>query len=165
MKLVVKSVLAGLVAIIGFGPVSSFAQDASCGCATAYHPGAAVGSIGQVKGDVVVSQAAGYDTAKAGGALDFGSRVVVGARGSAIVRAGDCKVSVPANSSLDISRVGDKVCLKVLGSEQTAAVPESSNGGGGGGLKFGPPGAIFAGALITTGVLAATQNDDNGVSR
>lgn len=163
MKLIVKSALAGLVAFIGLGPVAAFAQDASCGCATAYRGLGPVGSISQIKGDVVVSQAAGYDTAKVGGGLDFGSRVVVGPKGSAVVRAGGCNVSVPANSSLDISRVGDKVCLKVLGSEQTAAVPESSNQNGGG-FKFGPPEAIFAGALITSGVLAATQDDDNSVS-
>ncbi|ODT31282.1 hypothetical protein [Mesorhizobium sp. 65-26] len=166
MKLIVKGVLAGLVAFIGFGPVSSFAQDASCGCATAYRgPGNPVGSIRQVQGDVAVSQAAGYDSAKVGSALDFGSRVVVGPKGSALVQSGGCNVAVPANSSLDISRVGDKVCLKVLGSEQTAAVPGASNQSGGGGFKFGPPEAIFAGALITSGVLAATQDDDNGVSR
>lgn len=165
MKFFVKGVLAGFVAFAGFAPVASFAQDGSCGCATAYRgPGNPIGSITQVKGDVVVSQTTGYDTAKVGGGLDFGSRVVVGPKGSAVVKAGGCNVSVPANSSLDISRVGDKVCLKVLGSEQTAAVPDSSNGGGGGGLKFGAPEAIFAGALITTGVLAATQDDNNGVS-
>ena len=165
MKLVVKGVLAGLVAFVGFGSVSSFAQDASCGCATAYQgPGNPVGSIRQVAGDVVVSQTAGYDTAKVGGALDLGSRVVVGPKGSAVVRAGGCNVTVPANSSLDISRDGDKVCLKVLGSEQTAAVPESSNRGGGG-FKFGAPEAIFAGAIVTSGVLAATQKDDSGVSQ
>lgn len=165
MKLIVKGVLAGLVAFVGFSPVESFAQDASCGCATAYRgPGSPIGSITQVKGNVVVSQATGYDTAKVGGGLDFGSRVVVGPKGLAVVKAGGCNVSVRANSSLDISRVGDKVCLRVLGSEQTAAVPDSSNGGGGGGFKFGPPEAIFAGALITTGVLAATQDDNNGVS-
>lgn len=166
MKFIVKSVFAGLVAFAGIGPVASFAQDASCGCTTAYRGlGNPVGSISQVKGDVVVSQTAGYDTAKVGGTLDFGSRVVVGPKGMATVRAGGCNVKVPANSSLDISRLGDKVCLKILGSEQTAAVPESSNQNGGAGFRFGPPEAIFAGALITTGVLAATQDDDNGVSR
>lgn len=165
MKLIVNGVLAALVACVGLGPVASFAQDVSCGCATAYRgPGNPVGSIRQVTGDVAVSQAAGYDSAKVGGALDFGSRVVVGPKGAAVVQSGGCKVNVPANSSLDISRVGDKVCLKVLGSEQTAAVPGSSNQGGGGGFKFGAPEAIFAGALLTTGVLAATQ-DGNGVSQ
>lgn len=162
MNLVVKGVLAGLVAFVGIGPVASFAQDASCGCVAAYRgPGNPVALIGQVKGDVVVSRAAGYDTAKVGDGLDFGSRVVVGPKGLAVVRAGSCNVRVSANSSLDISRAGDKVCLKVLGSERTAAVPESSRGGG---FRFGPPEAIFAGALITTGILAATQDDDSGVS-
>jgi hypothetical protein len=161
MNPMIKSVLAGLVASIGVGPVSSFAQDASCSCATAYKgPAGEIGAIRHVSGDVVVSQATGYDSAKAGGGLDFGSRVVVGPKGSASVQVGDCSVKVPENSSLDISRVENKICLRVLGSEQTAAVPEGGQSRG-----FGPPEMFFAGALITSGVLAATHNDDNGVSR
>ncbi|KQV01160.1 hypothetical protein ASD12_01100 [Mesorhizobium sp. Root102] len=92
-------------------------------------------------------------------ALDFGSRVVVGANGAASVLVGGCKLDVPVSSSLDISRVGNNICLKLVGSEQTAAIQPSGGGGG-----FGPPEAIFDGALLTTGVLAATQDDDNGVS-
>jgi hypothetical protein len=160
MKLVVKAVLAVFVALLGFGPVLSFAQDASCSCATAYQgPANPTGSIRSANGDVMVSQSAGCGPAKAGNALDFGSRVVVGANGAASVLVGGCKLDVPVSSSLDISRVGNNICLKLVGSEQTAAIQPSGGGGG-----FGPPEAIFDGALLTTGVLAATQDDDNGVS-
>jgi hypothetical protein len=161
MNLVIKTALAVFVASIGFGPVSSFAQDASCSCATAYQGSAApIGSIRSADGDVMVSQTAGYGPAKAGNTIDFGSRVVVGGNGEASVLVGGCKLEIPANSSLDISRVGDNICLKLVGSEQTAAIQPSSGNGG-----FGPPEGIFAGALLTSGVLAATQDDDNGVSR
>ncbi|CAN7646696.1 hypothetical protein [Mesorhizobium sp. LjRoot246] len=75
MNLVIKTTLAVFVASIGFDPVSSFAQDASCNCAT-------------------------------------------------------------------------------------AAIRLSGGGGG-----FGPPEAIFDGVLLTSGVLSATQDDDNSISR
>lgn len=168
MNLNVKIALAGLIASISFGPVSSFAQDASCTCATAYQGVASsIGSIGHANGDVMVSQTAGYGPAKPGTALDFGSRVVVGAKGSASVNVGGCNVNVPANSSLDISRVENNICLKVVGSEQTAAVGVSSEHTGqiAGGDRSWLPFGIFAGMAGTAGILAATQDDDNGVSR
>lgn len=159
MKSTLKIALLGLVASVGFGPVSAFAQDA-CSCSTAYMGSGAIGSITQVNGDAMVSQAAGYEPAKAGNGLDFGSRVVAGPKGSASVQVGGCNISVPANSTLDISRVGNKICLKVLGSEQTAALPENRLA-----PKFGFPELFFAGALLTTGVAVATQDDDRAVSR
>lgn len=140
MELVLKTVLAVFVASLGFGPVSSFAQDASCSCVTAYQgPAAPIGSIRSADGDVMVSQTAGYGPAKAGDALDFGSRVVVvGAKGTAYILVGGC--NLPDNSSLDISRLGNNICLKLVGSEHTAAIQPSGGGGG-----FGAPEAIFAG--------------------
>jgi hypothetical protein len=159
MKSILNVALLGLVASVGFGPVLAFAQDA-CSCSTAYMGPDAIGSIKQVNGDAMVSQAAGYEPAKAGNVLDFGSRLVAGPKGSASVQVGGCNISVPANSTLDISRVGNKICLKVLGSEQTAALPENRLV-----PKFGFPELFFAGALLTTGVAAATQNNDNPVSQ
>ncbi|MCV3210542.1 hypothetical protein OHD62_29650 [Mesorhizobium sp. YC-39] len=169
MNLTVKSALAGLIVSISFSPVSSFAQDASCTCATAYQGAASsIGSIGHADGDVMVSQTAGYGPAKAGAALDFGSRVVVGTKGSASVRVGGCNVKVPANSSLDISRVENNICLKVVGSEQTAAVgvsPEHTGQIASGGTPSWLPLGLFAGMAGAAGILAATQDDDNGVSQ
>ncbi|MER8701672.1 hypothetical protein [Mesorhizobium sp. M1273] len=149
--------LAGFVASVGFVPVSSFAQDASCTCATAYSGVNPIGSLGHVNGDVIISQVAGYGPAKAGGALDFGSRVVVGAKGSASVQVGGCNLSVPANSTLDISRVENKICLNVLGSEQTAQTDNSNN-------KSNVPLLIFGGMAVGAGILAATADKDHGVS-
>jgi hypothetical protein len=167
MNLIVKTALTGFVAVIGFGSGSAFAEDASCSCATAYQGSAnPIGSVRSVKGNVMVSQATGYETAKAGSGLDFGSRVVVGAKSSASVQVGDCKLSVPTNSSLNISRVGNKICLRLEGSEQSAAgVSSEQTGAIDGPRKFGMPEALFAGMGVTAGVLAATQDDDNGVSR
>lgn len=158
MNLVVKIALAGFVASIGFGPVSSFAQDTSCTCTTPY-PGAAnsIGSIGRANGDVMVSQAAGYGPAKAGNALDFGSRVVVGAKGLASVNVGGCNLDVPANSSLDISRVENNICLRVLGTEHTAQIGQSDNDN-----RSLTPLFIFGGMVGAAGILAATQDDDDG---
>ncbi|MER8639789.1 hypothetical protein [Mesorhizobium sp. M1365] len=157
MNFVLKNVLAGFVASVGFVPVSSFAQDASCTCATAYSGVNPIGSLGHVNGDVIISQVAGYGPAKAGGALDFGSRVVVGAKGSASVQVGGCNLSVPANSTLDISRVENKICLNVLGSEQTAQTDNSNN-------KSNVPLLIFGGMAVGAGILAATADKDHGVS-
>ncbi|MER8461009.1 hypothetical protein NKH82_28970 [Mesorhizobium sp. M0915] len=159
MNLVFKSALAGFVALVGLAPVSSFAQDASCTCATAYQGANPIGSIGHVNGNVMVSQVAGYGPAQAGGALDFGSRVVVGAKGSASVNVGGCNVSVPANSTLDISRVEDKICLNVLGSEHTAQTGNST-----GTSNNNTPLFIFGGMALGAGILAATADKDHGVS-
>ncbi|RWO01702.1 hypothetical protein [Mesorhizobium sp.] len=173
MNLTVKVALAGFAASIGFGPVSSFAQDASaqdasCTCMTPYQGAASsIGSIGQANGDVMVSQAAGYGPAKAGNALDFGSRIVVGAKGSASVNVGGCNLDVPANSSLDISRVENNICLKVAGSEQRAAVgvsPEHTGQIAAGGNRSWVPAGIFLGMAGAAGILAATQDDDDGGS-
>ncbi|MER9670144.1 hypothetical protein [Mesorhizobium sp. M0203] len=156
MNLTVKIALAGFVASIGFGPVSSFAQDTSCTCTTPYQGAAnSIGSIGRANGDVMISQAAGYGPAKAGNALDFGSRVVVGARGSASVNVGGCNLDVPANSSLDISRVENNICLKMLGSEHTAQIAPGGN-------RSNTPLFIFGGMAGAAGILAATQDDDDG---
>ncbi|MER9419170.1 hypothetical protein NKI95_24955 [Mesorhizobium sp. M0306] len=158
MNPVVKSALAGVVALAGFTPVQSFAQDASCTCATAYQGVGPIGSIGHVDGDVMISQVAGYGPAQAGGALDFGSRVVVGGKGSASVHVGGCNLSVPANSTLDISRVENKICLNVLGSEQTAQTGGSNN-------NNNTPLYIFGGMALGAGILAATADKDHGVSQ
>lgn len=168
MNLIVNSALAGFAALVGLGQVSAFAQDAACSCATAYQgPASPIGSIRSVNGSVMVSQTAGYEPAKAGSVLDFGSRVVVGAKGSASVRVGDCRLSVPANSSLDISRVENNICLKVVGSEHTAAVVSSEHTGAIGDPidKSYVPLGMFLGMAGTAGVLAATQDNNNGVSR
>ncbi|MER8383472.1 hypothetical protein [Mesorhizobium sp. M1399] len=155
MNLVLKSALAGVVVLAGFAPVSSFAQDGSCTCATAYNGVNPIGSIGSVNGDVMISQAAGYGPAQAGGALDFGSRVVVGGKGSASVNVGSCNLSVPANSTLDISRVENKICLNVLGSEKTAQTDNSNN-------ENKTPLIIFGGMAAGALVLGLTQDDDHG---
>ncbi|MER8871739.1 hypothetical protein NKI04_17695 [Mesorhizobium sp. M0814] len=155
MNLVLKSALAGVVVLAGFAPVSSFAQDGSCTCATAYNGVNPIGSLGSVKGDVMISQVAGYGPAQAGGALDFGSRVVVGSKGSASVQVGGCNVSVPANSTLDISRVENKICLNVLGSEKTAQTGNTNS------TNY-TPALIFGGMALGAGVLAATADKDHG---
>ncbi|RWO20445.1 MAG: hypothetical protein EOS08_21485 [Mesorhizobium sp.] len=173
MNLTVKVALAGFVASIGFGPVSSFAQDASaqdasCTCTTPYQGAASsIGSIGHANGDVMVSQAAGYGPAKAGNALDFGSRIVVGAKGAASVNVGGCSLDVPANSSLDISRVENNICLKVVGSEQTAAAVSSEHTGQippGDNNRSNTPLFIFGGMVGAAGILAATQDDGKPAS-
>ena len=84
MNLILKNALTGFVVLIGLGPVSAFAQDAACSCTTAYQGAAgAIGSVSRVSGDALISQAAGFDLAKPGSSLGFGSRVVVGPKGLA----------------------------------------------------------------------------------
>ncbi|MER8867821.1 hypothetical protein NKI19_29685 [Mesorhizobium sp. M0751] len=156
MSVVLRSALAGVVMLAGFAPVSSFAQDASCTCATAYNGVNPIGTFGRVNGDVMISQVAGYGPAQAGGALDFGSRVVVGDKGSALVQVGGCNLSVPANSTLDISRVENKICLNVLGSEKTAQTQNSNNN------NSKVPLIIFGGMALGAGILAATADKHHG---
>ncbi|MER8823826.1 hypothetical protein NKH70_29330 [Mesorhizobium sp. M0991] len=159
MNQMLRSALVGVV-LAGFAPVSSFAQDASCTCTTAYQGANPIGSIGNVNGDVMVSQVAGYGPAQSGGALDFGSRVVVGGKGSASVRVGGCNLSVPANSTLDISRVENKICLNVLGSEKTAQTGNANDNN-----NDKTPLFIFGGMALGAGILAATANKHHGVSQ
>jgi hypothetical protein len=152
MNFTTKAALAGILGLSSIGPALA---DDPCTCATAYK-GDPIGSIRHVSGDVMVSQTAGFGAAKAGEGLNFGSRVVVGSKGSASVHIGDCALDVPANSSLDVSQVENNICLRVQG-------PGQSAGGTSSGL--GLPAAIIGGGLLVGGVIAATQNDDNGVSR
>lgn len=169
MNPILKNALVGMAVLIGFGPVSAFAQDAACSCTTAYSGAAgAIGSLVHVRGEVLISRAAGYAPAKRGSSVDLGSRIVVGPKGSASAQIGDCNLNIPANSSLDISQNGSNICLKVEQAAQSAGAGASGGAGSAGGVGvagFGPPEAIFAGAVLTTGVLAATQKTGNGVSR
>lgn len=141
--------LAGIVSSIGI--VSARADDAvqkpSCVCTASYSGNGPAGSVRHVKGDVTVSQAAGYGPAKEGDALELGNRVMVG-NGSASVRVGSCRIDVPTNSTLDITRKGENICLALAG--------ESASGTGGLGL----PAALFGGGLAVGGIIALTHGDD-----
>ncbi|TJV90221.1 MAG: hypothetical protein E5X84_17650, partial [Mesorhizobium sp.] len=61
----------------------------------------------------------------------------------------------------------NNICLKVVGSEQTAAVgvsPEHTGQIAPGGARSNTPLFIFGGMGLGAGVLAATQDDGDSVS-
>jgi hypothetical protein len=147
-------VSAALAALIGMMSIDR-AMAETCTCSTAYQ-GDPIGSIGQVDGEVLASQTAGYGPAKAGEGLGIGSHVNVANKASASVLVGTCKLNLPGNSSLDISLVDNKICLKVQGLEQAAgSTPPRSY----------LPAVLLGGGLLAGVVVLATQDDDNGVSK
>jgi hypothetical protein len=147
-------VSAALAALIGMISIDRAVAE-TCTCSTAYM-GDPIGSIWQVKGDVLVSQTAGYGPAKSGDGLGIGSHVNVAGKASASVLVGDCKLNIPSNSSLDVSVVDNQICLKVQNYDQAAGATRA---------RSYLPAALLAGGLIAGVVVLATQNDDNGVSK
>lgn len=127
----------------------------TCTCSTAYK-GSSIGSIGQVKGEVLISQAAGYGPAKSGDALNIGSHVNVGKKASASVVVGSCKLDLSANASLDISLADGQICVKLQDFEQSEGVVQP---------RSYLPAALLGGGLLIGGLILATQDDDHGVSQ
>ncbi|MFA6157320.1 hypothetical protein, partial [Mesorhizobium sp.] len=115
MKFAAKAALSVVVGLICVDQ----ALAENCTCSTAYK-GSSIGSVGQVNGEVLMSQAAGYGPAKSGDGLNIGSHVNVGKKASASVVIGGCNLTLPANSSLDISLADGKICVKVQEFQQSA---------------------------------------------
>lgn len=167
-----KHVLAVSVALAGVSPVSVFApvvaqaQDvAECACLTAF-PGQnmSVGKIVSTQGDVRVSQAAGYVAGGKDAALSIGSRIMVGPKSSAQFQVGStCNMSVTQNSTADISRVQENICVKLLMPEVTASYgqqgPLGNADGGTGGVNV--PLVMFSMAALTSLTAAVVEAVDD----
>lgn len=101
------------VSYVGANTVSAEpASDCSCAAGLASNA-AAKGSLIDVSGDVFVSGPAGYAEAQAGQSLPLNSRVIVGPKGTANLRYGQCQVTAPADSTATISAKGQNVCVEV----------------------------------------------------
>lgn len=165
--LAVSVALAGVSPVAVFAPVAAQAQDVSeCACLTAFQgQRMSVGKIISTQGDVRISQAAGYAPGEKDAALSIGSRILVGPKSSAQFQVGaTCNISVTQNSTADISRVQENICVKLLMPEVTASYgqqgPDDGTGGGTGGvnvplLMFG----VAATTAVTATVVEALDED------
>ena len=159
--------LASFVAASFVAPVLAQARDAWCNCAITYQASSLpVGTLLSSVGDVMVLQSAGYVAAAAGSELSLGSRVITGAKSSAAVRVGqDCRLDVAEKSSLDISRLGDKICVRVEPSQSSTSVLTNDGTYALNGRRIITPATLFGGLAIGAAILSATQDDDDPVSR
>ncbi|MCP5076008.1 MAG: hypothetical protein GY947_22285 [Rhodobacteraceae bacterium] len=119
---------AAVAVVSHFGVGSAAAQPAAaCSCETGMVSNAgAKGSLIDVSGDVFVSGPNGYAEAKAGQSLAPNSRVIVGPKGMANLRYGQCQITAPADSTATISTQNQNVCVNVTKSYMGTA--EQSTG-------------------------------------
>lgn len=127
----------GALGALHLGASVAAADSASdCSCVTSIAPGKAqIGTLQSVKGNVLVSGARGFGVAKTGASLSVGSQVLVGAKSSAVLAAGQCRLPAPANSTIDISATGQQACLEVSRTfeesiDQSAGLGTGVAGGG-----------------------------------
>jgi len=115
--------LVGTLLALAAGASHAAAQEAPiCACSVPMTVGAApLGSLTEVNGNVMVTQAAGYVAAEEGTGLWPGSRVVLGADASATLRVGkDCALDLPANSTATLLATGQQLCVQVAAPLTTA---------------------------------------------
>lgn len=102
--------------LFGVMPSGAFAQAAPPECACALPIGAAgvaVGSVGKVSGDVMMSMPAGFGSAKVGAPIVNGSRILVGPKSSASLSFGYCSVVAPAGSTVSVQPGKANTCVKL----------------------------------------------------
>ncbi len=162
--LAVSVALAGVSPVAVFAPLAAQAQDVSeCACLTAFDgQRMSVGRIISTQGDVRISQAAGYAPGEKDAALTIGSRILVGPKSSAQFQVGStCNISVTQNSTADISRVQENICVKLLMPEVTASYGQQ-------GSTDAPPAGVnvplvmfttAAATALTTTIVEAVEDD------
>ncbi|WP_271169919.1 hypothetical protein [Hansschlegelia plantiphila] len=150
---------AGLMLASYASSASAFdALGGDCGCSIPLPTkGVRVGEVSRANDDVLVSGRGGLVRGKPGAPLKVGSRVIVGPNGSAQIALGaSCNLSLRANSTVDIARSGEMVCVTSAGAGGEAAVGRAAGIGGVGGASLGAAGAAAAAIFI------AADNDDKG---
>jgi hypothetical protein len=164
-------ILAGTLLALAASVSVAAAQDApACACAVPMTVGSApLGSLTEVNGNVMVTQAAGYVAAQEGTGLLPGSRVVLGSDASATLRIGeDCSLDLLPNSTATLLSTDQQLCVQ-LATPQTAAQsstivsPKATYGqsvDGASGVNV--PLAIFGTAVLGAagGALADDDDDD-----
>jgi hypothetical protein len=123
MTLRTSNLLAGTLLALAASASYAAAQDApTCACAVPVTVGSApLGSLTEVSGSVMVTQAAGYVAAQEGTGLLPGSRVVLGADASATLRVGqDCALDLLPNSTATLLSTGQHLCVQVAAPQRAA---------------------------------------------
>lgn len=147
---------AGGVLFVGSG---AFAQSAgNCSCLAAMPaPGAAVGRLTQVYGDVQMSQADGYAGVGSEAPVYSGARIMTGPQASASLAVGtNCAFDIPANVTVKIDPVEGGMCVS-LDTPAATVVPADSEPG----MLPVLLGAVGGAAALVVGL----QDDDDAVSR
>ena len=86
-----------------------------CACVLAQNDRqSAVATIEDMTGTVMVAQSAGFTEAENGFELGAGSRVIVGAKSTAVISAGaTCTFGVPENTDVSFVAQEDNICVKL----------------------------------------------------
>lgn len=117
MKSIRRSIQNSLIAVTAvslLGVGAAYAESEDCSCNAGLVSNAAQkGSLINVSGDVFVSSPTGFTEASAGQSLGLNSRVIVGPKGSAHLRYGQCRITAPADSTAMISTKDQSVCVNV----------------------------------------------------
>lgn len=146
------------VAVAASAPVAASAQDLSlCTCVTPYQgANAQVGKVMSYRGDVKVTQPAGYTGPESDDGLSIGSRVLVGPKSNAEITVGSqCALSITENSTVNITRIGDNVCVNAQQVGLTTGAIGDDKG-------LGFPEYFFGAAVGTSAIAGALSNGQNG---
>ncbi len=143
--------LCSLVNILAVNPV--LAQDITCQCNL---PIGSTGTVSQVKGDVLVSQQAGFQSATRISQFSEGSRIIVGQASEATLNLPGCAVNLNKASTVSLMNVNNQLCLRVEETYAGAGVASAS--------PSWVPAAIFGG-IIAGGAIIAIADDGKPVSR
>lgn len=147
------------IALSVFGVVNLFAvnfalsQAANCACNV---PLGSAGAISEIKGDVLISQQAGFQSAQGITQFAEGSHIIIGQSSAAILSLPGCSVNLNKASTVSLVKVNNQLCLRV---DETYAGTRVSSA-----PRSWVPAAIMGGVLAG-GVIIAIADDGKPVSR
>lgn len=111
----VGTLFAGMVPQAGVAQDSPLPAQSECGCVLPTVPvGSGVGFVESVRGEVLMSMAAGYGKVATGAPIVSGSRIVVGADSSASLRFGSsCTLRAPSWATVLVTARQAGTCIAV----------------------------------------------------
>lgn len=154
-----KNNLRFFIALSVFGVVNLFAvnsalaQAANCACNV---PLGSAGAISEIKGDVLISQQAGFQSASGISQFSEGSRIIIGQASEATLSLPGCAVNLNKASTVSLMNINNQLCLRV---EETYAGAEVASAS-----RSWVPAAIFGG-IIAGGAIIAIADNGKPVSR
>ena len=115
-------VVGTLLALAASASFAAAQEAPACACAVPMTVGSTpLGSLTDVEGNVMVTQAAGYAAAQEGTGLQPGSRVILGADASATLRIGEaCALDLIANSTATLLPTDGQLCVQLATPQTTA---------------------------------------------
>lgn len=143
----------GAFALLGMGIAqTASAQEGSCACnVPLMQPGAQVGQVSALTGNVRTAVSSGYRAASPGTALYSGTRVLVGPASSAsLAFDGGCSLTVEENSAINITPGQSALCVAVSGRTLPGNAVTASN----------IPAYLFLGLAGSAAILSATADSD-----